>query len=125
VNSTVSQLLHTNDPAYQQPARCVTPSHQTPHPATMQALHASSSLVVTQSRLCVASRPASRVAGARSSSGSSGSSGLAAAAAQRGRRVLARAADTEASTSASSNPTYQGVYGPWRVEKEDEVEVLW
>lgn len=39
-----------------------------------------------------------------------------------------RASDTDApstSAAAGGGPTYQGVYGPWRVTKEDELEVLW
>jgi hypothetical protein len=38
------------------------------------------------------------------------------------------AADADAdgtSTSGSGKEVYQGVYGPWTVEREDEVEVLW
>lgn len=43
-------------------------------------------------------------------------------------RRAPRAADADGpSTSGSggNGVVYEGVYGPWRVEREDEIEVLW
>ena len=64
--------------------------------------------------------------------------GVAAALRPRGGARAPRAAETAAAAGTTSGggpsggpdgggggPVYQGVYGPWRVEREDEVEVLW